>query len=511
MAGAVRQRGRKPVMKKHVKSMREHLAALAGLGDLREVRAEVDTHLEIGAVIRWSVENRDPAPLFTNIRGYEPGFRVLGAPGALSSLPEARYARVAMALGLDPATHPLEIVEELATAKQLIPIPPVIVDSGPCQQNVLPGTEADLKKFPVPLIHDGDGGRYINTWGAIVVRTPDGTWTNWSIARVMMLDGQTMVGMIRPLQDVGKIFQMWRDRGEPMPFALVQGCEPAIPFACGMGLPSGVDEVGYLGAYFGEPLEVVRCKTVDLEAPATAEIVIEGHVACDETAPEGPMGEYFGYLTGKPAPWPVFHISAITHRDDPILPVVSAGKPVEEDHTAVGISYAAEALCTLRSADLPITNVWIVPESAINLLVVTVPRDWKRRSPYTSTRMLTRAIAQTVLRPKVGYWITRIMVLDDDIDPTDLRDLLWAFHTRNHPTRGQLLIEDQRVTPLHIFYSDEEKFGAGGPKVAYDCLQDHDAAKRPRSTAFKENFSPEIQRRALAVWDTSSATSAGLD
>ena len=136
-------------MKKHVKSLREHLPhwpvwAICARSAPRSTR-----NSRSARSIRWSVENRDPAPLFTNIRGYEPGFRVLGAPGALSSLPEARYARVAMALGLDPATHPLEIVEELATAKQLIPIPPVIVDSGPCQQNVLPGTEADLKKFPV--------------------------------------------------------------------------------------------------------------------------------------------------------------------------------------------------------------------------------------------------------------------------------------------------------------------------------------------------------------------------
>ncbi|GAA0459450.1 UbiD-like decarboxylase [Paractinoplanes deccanensis] len=487
-------------MRKHLKSLRDYLEALDALGDLRTVGQEADTHLEIGAVIRRAVETCGPAPLFTAIRGHAPGFRVLGAPAAFSSLPGARWSRAALSLGLDPATHPLELVEELAAARRLDPIAPVTVDSGECQQNVLLGDDASLAAFPIPLIHDGDGGRYVNTWGTIVVRTPDGTWTNWSIARVMMVDDHTMTGMIRPLQDLGKIFAMWRERGEPMPFALAQGCAPAIPFVCGMGLPSGLDEAGYLGAHFGEPLEVVRCRTVGLTVPATAEIVIEGHVAVDETAPEGPMGEYFGYLGGGSRPWPVFRIGAITHRDDPILPVVSAGKPVEEDHTVVGLTYSAEALVSLRAAGLPVTGAWIVPESAVNVLAVTVSRDWARQGVFTSTRMLCRAVAQAVLRPKVGYWITRIMVFDDDIDPTDTRDVIWAYATRCHPVRGQLLVEDQRVTPLHIFYSPEEQ-GVGGPKMVYDCLLPPDGPQRPRSTAFAENFAPAVQRRALHLWE----------
>jgi len=246
-------------------------------------------------------------------------------------------------------------------------------------------------------------------------------------------------------------------------------------------------------------LEVVRCKTVDLEVPATAEIVIEGHVAIDETGPEGPMGEYFGYLSGTVQQRPLFRISAITHRDDPILPVVSAGKPVDEDHTVVGLTYSAEALFNLRSAQLPVTSAWLVPESAVNLMVITVPRDWMAAGLFTNTRMLTRALAQAVLRPKVGFWATRVMVVDDDIDPTDLRDIIWAFTTRNHPVRGQVVIEDQRVTPLHLFYSHEEQHGGGGPKMAYDCLLSPDEARRPRLTAFRDNFTQAVQDRALAA------------
>jgi len=109
---------------------------------------------------------------------------------------------------------------------------------------------------------------------------------------------------------------------------------------------------------------------------------------------------------------------------------------------------------------------------------------------------------EAAMQPKVSFWVTRVMVFDDDIDPTDLRDVLWGYTTRSHPTRGQVLMEDQRVTPLHLFYSEEERGGAGGPKMAYDCLLDPDPAKRLRSTAFLENFPPEVRQRALAVWES---------
>jgi UbiD family decarboxylase len=351
-------------------------------------------------------------------------------------------------------------------------------------------------------VHDGDGGRYVNTWGIMVVRSPDGTWTNWGITRVMAAGSRTMVVMIKPPQDIGKIYAQWQERGEPMPAALVQGGEPAVPFAGGMPLPSGSDEAGFLGGWFGEALKVVRCRTVDLEVPAGAEIVIEGTVSLEEKLPEGPMGEFYGYISGRAAPRPVFHVSAITHRDDPVLPVVSAGKPVEEVHTVVAPTHSAEVLRNLRQAGLPATAVWLVPETACTLAVVSVPRQWRQWGGgiHTTTRMLTREIAAVVLRPKVGFWVTRVLVADDDIDPTDLRDVLWCFATRCHPVRGQVLFEDQLFTPLHINYAPDEFATLSGPKTAYDCLLTPDVGHRPVSTAFEQNFPEHVKARARALW-----------
>ena len=489
--------------RRHFKSLRAFLNALHDLNDMREVRREVDTELEIGAIIRRTHEMYAPAPLFTNIRGHA-GYQVVGAPLSYSSLPQARMARVALALGLAPETKPLEIIEELARTCKRPPIPPVVVKEGPCQEIVQLGEDVDLTMFPTPFIHAGDGGRYFNTLGFWVLRTPDGKWTNWSIARVMVLDGKRMTGVIAQYQHNGMIYKMWRERGEPMPFALVQGAEPAALFAGGMPLDYGVDEVGYLGALLGEPLELVRCKTVDLEVPATAEIIVEGHVSLDETASEGPIGEYHSYLRDEKYNFPVYHISAITHRDNPILPVTSGGKPVEEDHTVAGVSFSAVCLQQLRDGGLPVTAAWSVPEAAEHMLAVSVPRDWSQRTTL-SAYDLARRIATIAKGMHGGQRATRVLVCDDDIDLSDPRDLIWAWNSRCHPVEGHFVLEAEPANPIEPMYAALKlSFDGGrtpvGPIMVLNCLLPTDA-KDLHISDFASNFSKELQKRVLARWD----------
>jgi UbiD family decarboxylase len=489
--------------RRHFKSLRTFLNALRDLNDMREVRREVDTELEIGAIIRRTHEMYAPAPLFTNIRGHA-GYRVVGAPLSYSSLPQARMARVALAVGLAPETKAQEIIEELARASKRPPIPPVVVKEGACQENVQLGEDVDLTRFPTPLIHAGDGGRYFNTLGFWVLRTPDGKWTNWSIARAMVLDGKRMTGVIAQYQHNGMIYKMWRERGEAMPFALVQGAEPGALYAGGMPLDYGVDEVGYLGTLFGEPLELVRCKTVNLEVPATAEIIVEGHVSLDETASEGPFGEYHGYLRDEKYTFPVYHINAITHRDNPILPVTSGGKPVEEDHTVAGVSFSAVCLQQLRDAGLPVTAAWSVPEAAEHMLAVSVPRDWSQRTTL-SAYDLARRIATIAKGMHGGQRATRVLVCDDDIDLSDPRDLIWAWNSRCHPVEGHFVLEAEPANPIEPMYADLKlSFDGGrtpvGPIMVLNCLLPTDA-KDLHISDFANNFPKELQERVLACWD----------
>ena len=152
------------------KDLRAHLAALDTLGDLKRVRREVSWDLEAAAITRLSYERTAPAPFFENVSGAESGFRLMGAPASLSSAPGKPLARVALSLGLPPDLTAAQLVDTLAATRDLPAVPPRLVsrDEAPCKQNILLGQDATLDRFPVPRVHEQDGGRYLNTWGIIV-------------------------------------------------------------------------------------------------------------------------------------------------------------------------------------------------------------------------------------------------------------------------------------------------------------------------------------------------------
>jgi UbiD family decarboxylase len=483
--------------------LRTYISELQAIGELQRVEAEVDLDLEIGAIGRRLYETGGPAALFENISGIEPGFRVLAAPAGVSRQPGLHLARVALSLGLDATASGREIVEALAAAIDATPIPPRLVEDGPCKQNVLTGDAVDLGRFPAPLLHDGDGGRYLGTYGTVVARTPDGQWTNWGMPRVMLVDSKRMTGIVQPVNHLGMIHEMWKEESRDMPFALCLGTPQAIAFVAGMSLPPWVDESEYLGGYLGQPVDVVRCETVDLEVPASSEIVIEGYLSVTETAPEGPMGEFGGYLQGsQPVQRPVYNVTAVTYRDEPILPVVVAGEPVEEDHTTQGIPSAATALADLRAAGVPATLAWCTLESANHWLAVSVPADWQQQLGG-SKRDLVEQVGRVVFeRNKFGSAvITKVILVGDDVDVTDLGELVWAYATRCHPVTGPVFFHDEpdSAAPLLIFSSAAEKFALRSSKVVYDSLPP-DGQKLPRRSSFAHIYPASIQERVLARW-----------
>jgi UbiD family decarboxylase len=241
---------------RHLKSLREFMDELESVGELQRIAVQVNLDLEIGAICRRCYETGAPAPLFENIKGIQQGFRVLGAPGGVSAQPGLYLARIALALGLPVKTSGRQIIDSLVEARGRKRVPPKIVSRGPVKRNVLKGDEVDLLRLPAPLLHEGDGGRYLNTMGVIVAQTPDKKWCNWSIARVMVLDKNRMAGIIAPNQHIGIIRQKWTDAGQDMPFALELGAEPFIPFVGGMPLPEYFDERDYVGAYSVETTKV---------------------------------------------------------------------------------------------------------------------------------------------------------------------------------------------------------------------------------------------------------------
>ncbi|MGW2187714.1 UbiD family decarboxylase [Streptomyces sp. NPDC001667] len=486
----------------HLKDLRQYLDALADLGDLRRIERPVSADLEAAAIARLSYERRAPAPLFENVTGVEPGFRLFGAPAGLSSVPGQPLARVALSVGLPAETTAAELVEHLVRTREAASIPPRVVarEDAPCKQNVLLGDDATLDRFPIPRVHQLDGGRYANTWGIIIARTPDGRWTNWSIARIMMVDGKHMTGLVVPPQHIALVWQEWAKLDKPMPYALVQGGAPAIPFVGGIPLPRGMDEASYISALHGEPLELVRCETVDLEVPAGAEIVIEGHLSIGRDALEGPFGEFAGYASDETSMQPVYTVEAITHRHDPIWPVVAEGRPVDEYHTVTGVGQAAEMLADLRAAGLPITTVWLPFCTASHWSVVTVPANWRDRLPGTDSAAFVHLIGEVLAGTRAGRLTSNVFVLDDDIDPANDDDLLWALATRVHPLHRSEAW-DGRIHPLLGCFTAEERETRRGPVVVHDALQPAvDDGRLPHSS-FAEAYPDDVRERVLAHWD----------
>jgi 4-hydroxy-3-polyprenylbenzoate decarboxylase len=488
---------------RHLKSLREFVDVLNDIGDVQSIREEVDWNLEMGAITRRSMDLRAAAPLFTKIKGVEPGFRALGAPGGLNALPRYTYARVSVALGLAPDAPPLALVRALAESRKRPLIPPRLVEKSgaPCKQNILAGDQVDLLRLPVPLIHGHDGGRYLQTYGLNVVRTPDRSWTNWSINRMMLLDGQRLGCLIPPNQHFGIIHAKWKALGQPTPVAIALGVEPGLPYVGGMPIPDGLDEAALLGSHFGEPLELVRAETVDVDVPATAEIIVEGFVSQTEMAMEGPMDEYPGYVGDLGSPKPVLHVTAMTFRTDPILPFSCAGAPVDENHTGWGLPHAAEVLCLLRGAGLPVADCWMMLESACHWLVIGVEMDWHERTGLDS-RALGENIGQCVFHSKAGFGVAKMLLVENDIDISNISEVVWAFASRAHPSHGEIAFRNEAQNALPVFLDPDEKHTFRTVKVIHNALlaDRFPPEQRPKRSDLSNGWPADVRERVLRKW-----------
>ncbi|PHH61473.1 hypothetical protein CDD81_320 [Ophiocordyceps australis] len=322
-------------------SFRSYVEALKKDNDLVEINEECDPQLEVGAIIRKVVESDERAPLFNKLKGQDQNglWRILGAPNSLRADPKQRFGRLARHLGMQPDSSMKDILQTIVAAKTAKPVPPRVVESGPCKEFRLSADQIDLTKLPAPLLHKSDGGKYIQTYGMHIVQSPDGKWTNWSIARAMVLDRNHLVGLVLPPQHINQIHEMWKKESKNMPWALAFGVPPAAIMAASMPLPDGLCEAEYIGSLAGSALEVVKCDTNELFVPANSEIIFEGHCSVTEKAPEGPFGEMHGYVfPGHAHDQPVFTVNAITHRKDAILPVSCCGRIADE--TVCGVAEA---------------------------------------------------------------------------------------------------------------------------------------------------------------------------
>jgi len=465
---------------------REFIEALRATGDLVEVGQEVDWDMELGAIVRRVCEKQGPSPYFRSIKDY-PGFEALGAP-------LATYRKLAIALGLPADTSIPEIGQTYTDRTSGRGVKPVVVerDQAPCKENVFIGEEASLFDLPAPMVHDGDGGRYLSTWHMVVSREPDTGDINWGMYRQMVFDEKTMVGPVLPFSDMGKMFYNKHvPRNEPMPFATVIGMDPLAGIAA--CAPAAIPEDEFCGMLMGEPVELVKCETNDLMVPAHAEIVIEGEVLPGITMLEAPFGEYTGYRTSPRDPRTVYRIKAITYRNRPILPVSNMGVPTDEGQLLRSFSLALEMDKLLRSQGIPITGVYMLPESTHHLVVIGT------RNAYSG---IAQQCAQLVFGSKLGPWFHQVIVTDETVDIYNKNEVIHAFSTRCDPARDIHIYENAVGTPLNPFASPEDRKIGRGSKVLFDCLFPIEWSKNdlPILVNFNNVYPKDVREKVLANW-----------
>lgn len=415
--------------------LREFITRLEAEERLRRVRRQVDWNLELGHIAKLNEQQAGPALLFEDVKDY-PGMRVLTSAFTAKE-------RVARALELPAETRFLEIarswVQRIADRR----VPPVEVRSGPCKENVLTGDRADLYSLPAPWFYPKDGGRYVGTACYLVSRNLETGRLNLGTYRVMVIDSKRGGIQIIKAKDAEIDLRGYAERKRPMPVALVIGGDPVL-FLCSSTLfPLTESEYEVAGALRDEPVQVVRAETSDLLVPATAEIVIEGEIVPGELLPEGPFGEYPGYYTGAGAvDREYIRVTCITHRDDPILWSTTVGKPITDTHMIMGINRTASLWNDLQNMKIPgIKGVYGPPAAAGRMLVII---QLKQMYHGHSTQVGLAAFASNT----GNYGLKTVILVDEDIDPENMEQVVYALGFRYQPERGTQILTRGRSTPL---------------------------------------------------------------
>lgn len=469
------------------KDLRQFIEALERTGDLIRIKDEVSWDLEAGAISRRACELSGPATLFERIKDYPEGYRILGGP-------LATWRRVAIAMGLSPETSVREIHR---TYEQRVerPVKPVVLKSWPHKRNIMLGEDVDLYNFPAPMCHELDGGRYIGTWDLVVCKDLNSDWTNWGMYRFMIHNRRFLVGLPFPASHLGMLLRgEFLATGQPMPVAVLIGADPLCSLAAATGYRQRESEADFAGGLRQEAVELVKCQTNELLVPANAEIVIEGEILPDATAPEGPFGEYTGYRHEADQMGTLVRVSAVTYRDSPIMTMSNLGVPPDDSSVAGALGVTVALKRRLLRHGIPVTDVFLPPEGASHLVVVGVK---------SGGREVAKKV-RDVLTGRRAYY-TKIMVVDEDVDVFDLRQVLHAFSVKCHSFRGVFLNQREGIGSIATpCYSREEREKLVGATALFDCTWPPEWPRDeiPSKMSFEDAYPQEVKDKALAKWAT---------
>jgi UbiD family decarboxylase len=398
------------------KDLRGFIKQVEDLGALRRIDG-VDPRFELGGVTEVAAGTPDcPALLFDRIKGLKPGFRVFTNA---TTTPQ----RAALALGLDPELAPLDALKAWMKKRQnLIPQPPRYVKDAPVLENSFRGSKVNLAMLPAPYWHRKDGGPYIGSGSLVIMRDPDDGWINASIYRIQVHDRTRVTIQFDHQGRHGAIIaRKYWDKGKSCPVAVINGPDPSLFIAGFEYLPEGQSEYDFAAAIKGEPIDVINGPLTGLPVPAQAESILEGELlpARAMTLPEGPFGEFTGYYAADKRPCPVMEVKTIQHRDDPIL---LGSPPMKPPRFHFGLPLRAAGLWSnLEMAG--VTDVVGVWQHVAQLMTVVAIRQ----------RYAGHAKRAGLIAAANSYMGRLVVIVDDDVDPSNLADVMWAITTRCEP------------------------------------------------------------------------------
>ena len=406
--------------------LRDWIARIEHLGELQHVSG-AHWDLEIGTISEINYRRKPPAALlFDDIVGYPRGHRVL--TGAVSN---AR--RMAVTLGLDASLDTSRLVQALrgkplqweAAAPRF---EPEVVTSGPILENVVAGRDVDLTRFPAPRWHEHDGGRYIGTGVAVVTSDPDTGRINVGAYRMMIQENGRSATINAEAGKQGRAqYERWFAKHGKAPVLVSFGHDPLLLMVAGTEVPNAISEYAYAGAMVGEKVPVIRGQITGLPMPAAAEIVVEGWIRPDRVLQEGPFGEWTGYYSGSVRPVPNMDIERLYFRNNPIILGTPPGKPPNDYSYMRALLKSAMIQDELVKVGVrDVRGVWAHEVCGGRLLVVVSIKQrfcgHSRQAGYLAAQC-----------PSAGYMNRFVIVVDDDVDPMNLDEVIWAMSTRCEP------------------------------------------------------------------------------
>ncbi|MEW6611942.1 MAG: 4-hydroxy-3-polyprenylbenzoate decarboxylase [Pseudomonadota bacterium] len=479
------------------RDLREFIQGLEGRALLKRVRAPVSPQLEMTEICDRTLRAGGPAILFENPSGY-----AMPVLGNLFGTPE----RVALGMGREsladlrdvgrllaylkepePPRGFKDLWDKMPILKQILNMSPTVVKRPACQQHVLRGDEVDLGAIPVQTCWPEDAGPLI-TWGLTVTKGPHKPRANMGIYRQQVIGSNRVI--MRWLAHRGgaldfREFQK-SNPGQPFPVAVALGADPATILGAVTPVPDTLAEHQFAGLLRGAKTELADCVTVPLQVPASAEIVLEGHIYPDDVAPEGPFGDHTGYYN-EVETFPVFTIECITHRDQPIYHSTYTGRPPDEP-AVLGVALNEVFVPLLQKQFPEIVDFYLPPEGCSYRMAVV---SMKKAYPGHAKRVMFGV--WSFLRQ---FMYTKfVIVVDDDIDARKWEDVIWAMTTRMDPVRDTLLVES---TPIDYLDFASPVSGLGG-KVGFDATN-----KLPGETSREWGrpiaMDPQVKARVDALW-----------